>query len=175
MPEVTYDTPDNIPYYLRNLPSINILNLQGVLDDHTLHISLRNYAAILIDGVVVNNQHQAYCNTGLFFFGATNFTIADLFAMQQGFDESYSEWLVSKDLTTNSNLRNLTVLSLLLARGEGVPELSAVVIQEALPNLCKLIREESKFRKGISKTIPDYRRYYVLNSSTIMNKEIQDE
>lgn len=175
MPEVTYDTPDNIPYYLKNLPAMNILNLQGVLEDHTLHYSIRQYAAILIDGVVVNNQHQAYCNTGLFFFGATNFTIADLFAMQQNFNEEYSEWLVSPDLAVQRNLRNLTTLAFLLARGEGICELSAIVLQEALPNLCKLIRSESKFRKNITKSIPDYRRYYVLNSSTIMNKEISGE
>lgn len=175
MPEVTYSTPDNIPYYLKNLPNITILNLQGVFEDHSLHISIRQQAGVLIQGLPVNGVEQSYCNAGYFFFNATNFTIADLFVMQQGFDDSYSEWLVSPDLAVQHNLRNLTTLAFLLARGEGICELSPVVLVEALPNLCKLIKLESSFRKGLSKSIPDYRRYYVLNTSSIMNKEIQGD
>lgn len=162
MPEVTYSTPDNIPYYLKNLPNIAILNLQGVFEDHSLHISIREQAAVLIQGLPINGVEQSYCNAGYFFFNATNFTIADLFAMQQGFDESYVEWLTSDDLHIRNNLRNLTTLALLLARGEGRCELSPEVVAEALPNLCKLIREESRHRKNISKEIPNYKEYQVI-------------
>ena len=161
------EKPDDTPWFLRNLPNLQMLNLQGVFEDHTLHYCVRGQAALLIQGLVLNNERQQYCNAGLFFYGASDSVIADLFAMQQGFEDEYSEWLVSPDLAVQNNLRNLTTLAFVLARGEGVTELSPVVLLEALPNLCRLVQKESKYRKGILKNIPDYQQYFVLNECTI--------
>jgi hypothetical protein len=163
MPEVTYDSPDKLPWYLKDNPVIPMLDLKNVLEDYSLHISIRNYAAVLIQGVVVNSEHQSYCSTGAFFQGMSGFMVADLFNIQQDFDDNYAEWIMSNDFVINSKLRNLTTLTFLLARGEGVPDVCSAVLQEGLPKLCQLIRNESKHRKGIIKGVPNYRSYYLLS------------
>jgi len=167
MSNLICEANDPTPYYLRNLPDMKILNLQEIINDHTLHIALRNHAAVLLQGIVHEGKHQQYCSTGLFFFGCSNFIIADLVDMARDFEEEYSAWLVSNSLQEQTKLRNLTMLAFLLCRGEGIPELSPVVLAEALPRLVKLINAEGRFRKGVLKNIPEYKDYFLLNSCTL--------
>lgn len=168
MSNLICEKSDETPWYLRNLPDMKILNLQEIINDHTLHISVRNHAAVLLQGIVHEGKHQQYCSTGLFFFGCSNFVIADLVDMSRDFEAEYSTWLVSNNLQEQTKLRNLTMLAFLLCRGEGIPELSPVVLAEALPRLVKLIDHEGKFRKGILKNIPEYKNYYLLNSCSVV-------
>ncbi len=167
MSNLVCEKSDETPWYLRNLPDMKILNLQEIINDHTLHISVRNHAAVLLQGIVHEGKHQQYCSTGLFFFGCSNFIIADLVDMSRDFEHEYSSWLVSNNLQEQTKLRNLTMLAFLLARGEGIPELSPMVLQEALPRLVKLINAEGRFRKGVLKNIPEYKDYFLLNSCTL--------
>ena len=157
MPEVTYSTPE--PWYLKNLPNFKLLDLNSVMNDITLHVNLRNLSAAMLQAGALGKE---YNSTGAFFFASPNFFIADLYEMQQGFEDEYSAWLVSTNLDEQLKLKNLTTLAFLLARCEGYTELSAEVIQEALPNLCTLIVLESKHRKGLAWV--DYKQFSLFDA-----------
>lgn len=159
MNNLVCEKSDETPWYMRNLPKINVLNLRGVFEDTTLHINTRNLSAALIEA---NDYGIPYKSVGSFFYALPNFAVADYFSMQQGFEDSYVEWLVSHNLDEQYKLKNLTTLAFLLARSEGLPDLDPKVLQEALVNLVALIKLESAYRKGLA--VVDYKQYSLFDA-----------
>jgi len=137
-------TPDREPWRTDIDFKFKLLNLNEIIDDPTIHISVRQLAAQLVSDY---NEGIFYRSTGSFFYGLSNYLLADLFTLQSGFDEEYLEWISNPTDKTSYNLRNLTTLALLLARAEGQTEITAEVLQLTLPWLCSLIRYVSKKRK----------------------------
>lgn len=158
MSEVTEATPDHQPW-LRCDPEahINILDLKEIVFDWTIHQYVRKVAADLELSPI------SYTSAGSIFYSMPNSAVADFAEMVSGFDDYYLEWLSSSDPKITYRLRNITLLSFLIARCEGVPDLSVWVIQEALPNFVKLCKLESMYRKGIVKV--NYHAYSLFDNS----------
>jgi hypothetical protein len=134
-----------------------LLNLQTICNDWTIHQFNRKLASDML------SSGQSYFSTGAVFYAMPNWVVADLYDMVENFEDEYSEWLVNKDLQSVSRVKNLTLLTFLLARGEGYLELSADTLREGLPNLVTLIRLESKARKG-STMKPNYAQYSLFDA-----------
>lgn len=162
MSNLICEANDPTPYYLRNLPDIKVLNLKEVMNDVSLHVSLRNFCAYLLEAKQTN---QPYRSTGSFFYGLPNFAVNDLYSFQEGFDEDYSGWLVSNKLDEQLALKNLTTLALVLANAEGMPDIAAKVLQEALPNLVALIKLEHAYRQGLA--VVDYKQYSLFDADML--------
>jgi hypothetical protein len=152
MPEVTEQTPDRNPWLPDGKLKMLSLNLQAIVNDVSIHGVLRAIAADL-----VLNENQ-YKSTGSIFHSMNNLAVADLYSMQVNFDDDFSEYLAGTSLNNSYNVRNLSLLVMLLARAEGHTEISAEVVRVGLPRLVKLIQHESKLRKSIVKTT-DYMSY----------------
>lgn len=144
--QVTESTPDPKPW-LRcdDAAKIIILNLNEISLDWSLHWYIRKVAADM-----QMHANKPYTSVGSVFYAMPNSAVADFYEMQEGFEDEYMDWVVSKDLMTNQKLRNLTMFAFLLARCEGLPDLSPLVLQEILPNMITLIKLESKYRKGLA-------------------------
>lgn len=137
-------TPEREPWRTDIDFKFKVLNLNEIIDDPTIHISVRQLAAQLVSDY---NEGIFYRSTGSFFYGLSNYLLADLFTLQQGFDDEYLEWISNPTEKTSYNLRNLTTLALLLARAEGQTEINTEVLQLTMPWLCRIIRFVSKERK----------------------------
>lgn len=159
MSSLICEKSDETPWFLRNLPKMETLNLNEIMNDPTIYLGTRNLAATLISSY---NQDVFYRATGAFFHGLPNYMLADLFDMQQNFDEEYLEWISNKSLEKQYKLKNLTCLAFMLARAEGMTEMTTDVLREAFPQLCKLIRENSKARKEGKQV--DYTKMSVLST-----------
>lgn len=152
MPEVTESTPDRKPWIPSGKLPMTILNLQEMVNAYDLHMAIRSLAGALM---ITPKQ---YITVGEFFYSINNMTVSDLYDMQANFDEDFSKYLAGAALNHTSGLKNLTTLCLLLARAEGYPEIKAEVIQEVMPQLCKLIQQEKRYRNGTDKKAPDYKK-----------------
>lgn len=152
-------TPEREPWNTGHDFKFQLLNINQIVDDPTIHMAIRNLAATLIENY---SRGIYYRSTGAFFWGLPNYMLADLFSMQQGFKEEYLEWISNTSLKKQYNLKNLTCLAFLLARAEGMTEMNTEVLKEVLPQLCKLIQQDSTARKQ-GKTV-DHVRMSVLES-----------
>jgi hypothetical protein len=152
MVNITEHTPDKEPWFPNGKLKMIALTLQAIVNEVSVHGIIRAIAADLI----LNDQQ--YKSVGSIFYAMNNLGIADLYSMQNNFDEEFSEYLAGTSLNNSYNVRNLSLLAMLIARAEGITEISAEVVRVGLPRLVKLIQHESRFRKGIVKTI-DYTKY----------------
>jgi hypothetical protein len=162
MSNITESTPDRNPWLPDGKLKMLSLNLQAIVNDISIHGILRAIAADLI----LNDQQ--YKSTGSIFYAMNNLGIADLYSMQNNFDEDFSEYLAGTSLNNSYNVRNLSLLVMLLARAEGHTEISAEVVRVGLPRLVALIQQESKFRKGIVKNT-DYSKYDIFSEDVKPN------
>jgi hypothetical protein len=143
--QVKEDQPEPKPW-LRCDPELKLsmLNLQEVVNDWTVHQFIRKVAGDMMLTKI------PYTSTGSIFYAMPNYAVADLAIMAEGFEDHYSEWLVSQDLNSVTRLKNLTLFAFLIARCEGLPDLAPKVIMEALPNLVALLKLEQKYRQGLA-------------------------
>jgi hypothetical protein len=155
MIQTTENTPDKEPWFNSNKPKMLSLNLQAIVNEVSVHGVLRAIAADLI----LNTQYKS---TGAVFYALNNLAVADLYSMQVNFEDDFSEYLAGTSLNNSFNVRNLSLLVMLIARAEGHTEISAEVVRVGLPQLVKLIQHESKYRKGVLKTT-DYLKYTIFN------------
>jgi hypothetical protein len=155
MIQTTENTPDKEPWFNSNKPKMLALNLNAIVNEVSVHGIIRAIAADL----VLNTQYKS---TGAIFYAMNNLGIADLYSMQQDFDEEFSEYLANTGGIQNYNIRNLSLLTMLLARASGITEISADVVREGLPRLVELIQHESKYRKGVLKTT-HYEKYDIFS------------
>jgi hypothetical protein len=162
MIQTTENTPDKEPWFNNNKPKMLALNLQAIVNEVSVHGIIRAIAADL-----VLNENQ-YKSTGSIFYSMNNLGIADLYSMQVNFDDDFSEYLAGTSLNNSYNVRNLSLLVMLLARAEGHTEISAEVVRVGLPRLVALIQQESKFRKGIVKNT-DYSKYDIFSEDVKPN------
>jgi hypothetical protein len=161
MPEVTEQTPDRNPWLPDGKLKMLSLNLQAIVNDVSVHGVLRAIAADLI----LNTQYKS---TGAVFYALNNLAVADLYSMQVNFEDNFSEYLAGTSLNNSFNVRNLSLLVMLIARAEGITEISTEVVRVGLPQLVALIQQESKFRKGIMKTT-DYSKYDIFSEDVKPN------
>jgi hypothetical protein len=156
MPNIAESTPDRNPWLPDGKLKMLSLNLQAIVNDISIHGILRAIAADLI----LNDQQ--YKSTGAIFYAMNNLGIADLYSMQVNFEDDFSEYLAGTSLNNSFNVRNLSLLAMLIARAEGHTEISAEVVRVGLPQLVELIQHESKYRKGVLKTT-DYLKYTIFS------------
>lgn len=161
MSNITEATPDKQPWFPSGPPKMLALNLQAIVNEISVHGVIRAIAADLI----LNTQYKSI---GSIFYAMNNLAIADLFTMQQTFEEDFAEYLANTSGIQNYNIRNLSLLTMLLARAEGLSEISAETMRVGLPRLVELIQKESKHRKGIIKSV-DYTKYDIFHEDVKPN------
>ena len=166
MSNITEATPDKQPWFPNGQPKMLALNLSAIVNEISVHGIIRAIAAELI------LSDKQYKSAGSIFYAINNLGIADLYSMAQDFDEEFSEYLAGTSLNNSFNVRNLSLLVMLIARAEGHTEISAEVVRVGLPRLVKLIQHESKYRKGVLKTT-DYTKYSIFHEDVVPSFESQ--